>query len=57
MHATKFNSVHQLAAVMVGFTVTILLLESGALLTWADRLDVGVARSGAVRVTAALHKL
>lgn len=56
MHATKYNSVSQLAAVMVGFAVTILLLESGALLTWADRLDVGVARSGAVRVTAALHK-
>jgi hypothetical protein len=41
---------------MAGFAVTILLLESGALLTWADRLDVGPARSEAVRVTAALDK-
>jgi uncharacterized protein len=56
MRATKYNSVSQLAAVMAGFAVTILLLESGALLTWADRLDVGPARSGAVRVTVALHK-
>jgi hypothetical protein len=56
MRATKYNSLSQLAAVMTGFAVTILLLESGALLTWADRLDVGAARSGAVRVTAALHK-
>jgi hypothetical protein len=56
MRATKYNSLSQLAAVMAGFAVTILLLESGGLLTWADRLDVGPARSGAVRVTAALHK-
>jgi hypothetical protein len=56
MRATKHNSLSQLAAVMAGFAVTILLLESGALSTWADRLDVGAARSEAVRVTAALHK-
>jgi uncharacterized protein len=56
MRATKYNSLSQLAAVMTGFVVTILLLESGALLTWADRLDVGPARSGAVRVTSALHE-
>jgi hypothetical protein len=56
MRATKYNSLSQLAAVMGGFAVTILLLESGALLTWAERLDVGPARSGAVLVTAAFHK-
>jgi hypothetical protein len=56
MRATKYNSLSQLAAAMAGFAVTILLLESGALSIWADRLDVGPARSDAVRVTAALHK-
>ena len=56
MRRTKYNSLSQLAAVMAGFAVTILLLESGALLTWADRLDVGPARSRAVQVTTALHK-
>ena len=40
----------------MGFAATILLFESGALLTWADRLDVGPARTGAVRVTAAAEK-
>ena len=57
MRATKYNSLSQLAAVMAGFAVTILLLESGGLLTWANRLDVGPMRSGAVQVTAALHKM
>ncbi len=56
MRTTRFNSLSQLAAVMAGFAATILLLESGALLTWADRLEVGPAQSGAVRVTAALHE-
>jgi hypothetical protein len=56
MRTTRFNSLSQLAAVMAGFAATILLLESGALLTWADRLEVGPARSGAARVTTALHK-
>lgn len=56
MRATKYNSLPQLAAVIAGFVVTILLLESGALLTWADRLDVGPARVSAVQVTTALHR-
>jgi len=41
---------------MAGFALTILLLESEALATWADRLDVGPARSAAVQVTAALDR-
>lgn len=57
MHATKYNSTSQLAAVMAGFVVTILLLEPGGLLTWANRLDVGPVRNGAVWVTAALDKM
>jgi hypothetical protein len=56
MRATRYNSLPQLAAGMAGFVATILLLESEALLTWADRLDVGPARTGTVRVTTALLK-
>jgi uncharacterized protein len=56
MRAARFNSLAQLAAVMAGFVVVILLLESEALLTWADRLDVGTARVYAVAVATVLHK-
>jgi len=56
MHATRFNSLSQLAAVMAGFVITILLLESEALATWANRLDIGPTRSKAVQMTTALHK-
>ena len=56
MRATRFNSLSQLAAVMGGFVITILLLESEALATWADRLDVGPVSTKAVLVTRALHK-
>jgi len=56
MRVTRFNSLSQFAAVMSGFVFTILLLESEALTTWADRLDVGPARTTAVRVTGTLHK-
>jgi len=56
MRATRFNSLSQLATVMAGFAVTIVLLESEALLTWADRLDVGPERARAVQATTALHK-
>ena len=56
MRTSKYNSVSQLAAVMAGFVVTILVLESDALRTWAERLDVGPKRAGAVQVTAAVHR-
>jgi hypothetical protein len=56
MRTTRFNSLPQLAAVMAGFVAAILLLESEALLTWADRLDIGPARTRAVQVATALHK-
>jgi hypothetical protein len=55
MRPSRYNSLPQLAAVMAGFMVAILLLESQALLTWADGLEVGSARSRAVWVTAAVH--
>jgi len=55
MRAQRFNSLSQLAAVMAGFTITILLLESEALTVWADRLDISRASAIAVRTTAHIH--
>jgi hypothetical protein len=50
------NTTRQLAEVVIGSLVTILLLESGGLTVWAKRLDVGVGRTEAVRATSTLHK-
>ncbi len=55
MRAQRFNSLSQLAAVMAGFAVTILLLESDALAVWAGRLEVNRAAMIAVRITSAIH--
>ncbi len=41
---------------MAGFTLTIVLLESEALLRWAQRLEVGEAASVAVQATGDLHR-
>ena len=56
MRPTRFNSITQLAGVMAGFALTIVLLESQALLTWAERLEVGVGRQQAVAAFSALHR-
>jgi hypothetical protein len=50
------NTTRQLAQVVIGSLVTILLLESGGLTVWAKRLDVGAGRTEAVRATSTLHK-
>ncbi len=50
------NTTRQLAEVVIGSLVTILLLESGGLTVWAKRLDVGAGRTEAVRTTSTLHK-
>jgi hypothetical protein len=50
------NTTRQLAEVVIGSLVTILLLESGGLTVWAKRLDVGAGRTEAVRATSTLHK-
>ena len=50
------NTIRQLAEVVIGSLVTILLLESGGLTVWAKRLDVGAGRTEAVRATSTLHK-
>jgi len=56
MRAQRFNSLRQLAVVMAGFAVTILLLESEALTVWADRLEVSRAAMVAMRATSAIHR-
>jgi uncharacterized protein len=50
------NTTRQLAEVVIGSLITILLLESGGLTVWAKRLDVGAGRTEAVRTTSTLHK-
>jgi|HubBroStandDraft_5_1064220.scaffolds.fasta_scaffold01785_2 hypothetical protein len=56
MRAQRFNSLRQLAAVMAGFAVTILLIESEALTVWADRLEVSRTAMIAMQATSAIHR-
>jgi uncharacterized protein len=56
MRSLKYNSIPQLGAVLAGFALTIILLESEALLTWAQRLEIGFGRGEAVQATSLLHK-
>ena len=57
MRTSRYNTLPQLANVMAGFTLTILLLESEALLRWAQRLEVGQAENIAVQATRELHRV
>jgi hypothetical protein len=57
MRTSRYNTLPQLAAVMAGFTLTILPLESEGLLRWAQRLEVGPAASIAVQATGDLHRV
>ncbi len=50
------NSTRQLASVMLGTVGTILLLESGGLVVWAKRLEIGPGRSAALHATVAIHQ-
>ena len=50
------NSTSQLARVMLGTVGTVLLLESGGLVVWAKRLEIGPGRSAAVYATSAIHQ-
>jgi uncharacterized protein len=50
------NSTRQLASVALGTVGTILLLESGGLVVWAKRLEIGPGRSAAVHATLAIHQ-
>jgi hypothetical protein len=56
MRASKTNSLSQLTAVMAGFIITILLLESEALFHWAQRLEVSKTAIVAVQVTGTIHR-
>lgn len=56
MRHARLNSLLQLAAMLAGFVMTILLLESEALVSWAGRLDVGMARTRALLVTESIRR-
>lgn len=55
MKTSRISSLSQLTLVMAGFAATILFLESQALVSWADRLDVGPARTRALLATTSIH--
>lgn len=57
MRNSRHNSLPQLAAVLAGFSITILLLESEALQHWAQGLEVSNAANVAVQVTGRLHRV
>jgi hypothetical protein len=56
MRATRYNSLSQLAGVVAGLALTIVPLESEALLTWAQRLEVSSAANVAVQATGNLRR-
>ncbi|MDR0481506.1 MAG: DUF459 domain-containing protein [Gallionellaceae bacterium] len=45
-----------LASVLLAFVVVIVVLESGGLLTWAERLEIGALRQIALPVVTLLHE-
>jgi uncharacterized protein len=49
------NSTKQLATLVLGAIATVLLLESGGLVVWAKRLEIGPGRTAAVRATLAMQ--
>jgi len=56
MRAQRYKSLSQLAGAMAGFAIAILLLESEALLVWAERLEIGPARAEALKAATFVHK-
>jgi hypothetical protein len=53
---TITHPIRQLALVVAGFVVAVVLLESQGLASWADHLDIGPLRTVAVPVTGAIKK-
>lgn len=54
-HVRRSSTLPQLAAAMVAFALCALLLESGGLYDWAERLDLGPLRTVALPVATKLH--
>ncbi|MBB5065590.1 DUF459 domain-containing protein [Granulicella mallensis] len=52
----RFSTLSQLAASVGAFALAALLLESGGLYDWAQRLDLGLERTVAMPVATALHR-
>jgi hypothetical protein len=55
-NVTLTHPIRQLFLVLAGFVAAIVLLESGGLAKWADRLEVGPLRTVAVPVAGAVQK-
>ena len=53
----RFSKLSQLAASVGAFVVVALLLESGGIYDWAQRLDLGPERTVALPVATALHRV
>jgi uncharacterized protein len=52
----RFSKLSQLAASVGAFVIVALLLESGGLYDWAERLDLGPERTVALPVATVLHR-
>src|ERR1035437_292853 len=50
------HPIRQLALVVAGFVVAVVLLEADGLARWADHLEIGLLRTVAVPVTGAVQK-
>jgi lysophospholipase L1-like esterase len=53
----RFSSVQQMGVSVGAFVVLALMLESGGLMSWAGRLDIGPERTVAVPVAMFLHRM
>jgi hypothetical protein len=52
----RFSSVQQMSASLAAFVLLALVLESGGLVDWAQRLDLGPERTVALPTVMALHR-
>ena len=52
----RFSNLHQLTAGLCAFAIVTVVLDSGGIYRWAQRLDVGAERRIALPVAAGLHR-